>query len=349
MGRKAVSYLLYSLSVVATGLLLAAAVLSWRSSFIAPGEGGFWATAALLMPAVLLANLLALVWWLVRRKWVVALMPLAALGLNVGYISAMVQLSGPGAPGEGHGIRVATLNVNGFRSLGSAAATADAVARLMRREGVDVLCLQEFLEAREFPADSIGALFAPQMPYFVHEGSAALASRYPILDHTYVQFPDTSNDYLRADLLVDRDTVRIFSVHLQTSGVAQLRRRFRADYNREIPPVDTVVVAWERNSSIRAGQVRDIRAEIDASPYPVILAGDFNDTPSSYTYRRMKGGMTDGFRAAGSGYGGTFRYLGGLLRIDYIFYDDAFEGVRYYTLPEPVSDHKAVIAGLRFK
>lgn len=86
----------------------------------------------------------------------------------------------------------------------------------------------------------------------------------------------------------------------------------------------------EHNSSIRAGQVGEIRAEMDASPYPVILAGDFNDTPSSYTYRTMKGDMTDGFRDSGSGYGGTFRYLGGVLRIDYIFYDDAFEGIRYY-------------------
>ncbi|WP_419510477.1 endonuclease/exonuclease/phosphatase family protein [Alistipes sp.] len=349
MGRKAVSYLLYSLSVAVTGLLLAAAVLSWRASFVAPGQGGFWATIALLMPAILLANLLALVWWLVRRKWVVALMPVAALGLNLGYISAMVQLPDFSTADGPHDIRVATLNVNGFRRLGSLSATADAVARVMQRENVDVLCLQEFMDGREFPADSIGALFARSMPYFVHAGSAALASRYPILDYTYAQFPDTSNDYLCADLLVDRDTVRIFSVHLQTSGIAQLRRRFRTDYNLGIPPVDTLLVAWESNSSIRAGQVREIRAAIDASPYPVILAGDFNDTPSSYAYRQMKGDMTDGFRAVGNGYGGTFRYLGGLLRIDYIFYGGDFAGVRYYTLGDDISDHKAVIAGVRFK
>jgi len=86
-----------------------------------------------------------------------------------------------------------------------------------------------------------------------------------------------------------------------------------------------------------------------SSPYPVILAGDFNDTPSSYTYREMKGALTDGFRRCGNGYGGTFRYLGGLLRIDYIFYDDTFECVRYYMPSETVSDHKVVIAELRFK
>ena len=348
MGRKAVSYLLYSISVVFTGLLLAAAVLCRYASSVSPGEGGFWSTFALLMPVVLLANVVALVWWTVRRKWVVLLMPLAALALNLGYISAMVQLPDFKDAGDPHDIRIATLNVNGFRRLASMPATAGAGAAMMDRERVDVLCLQEFVDSREFPADSIGKVFARRMPYFIYEGGIALASRYPILDHKYVRFPDTSNDYLHADLLVGEDTVRVFSVHLQTSGIDQLRHRFRKDYNRDAP-VDKMLGELEHNSKIRAEQVGEIRAEMDASPYPVILAGDFNDTPSSYTYRTMKGDMTDGFRDSGSGYGGTFRYLGGVLRIDYIFYDDAFEGIRYYMPPEDVSDHKAVVAELRFR
>ena len=348
MGRKAVSYLLYSISVVFTGLLLAAAVLCRYASSVSPGEGGFWSTFALLMPVVLLANVVALVWWTVRRKWVVLLMPLAALALNLGYISAMVQLPDFKDAGDPHDIRIATLNVNGFRRLASMPAPAGAVAAMMDRERVDVLCLQEFVDSREFPADSIGKVFARRMPYFIYEGGIALASRYPILDHKYVRFPDTSNDYLHADLLVGEDTVRVFSVHLQTSGIDQLRHRFRKDYNRDAP-VDKMLGELEHNSKIRAEQVGEIRAEMDASPYPVILAGDFNDTPSSYTYRTMKGDMTDGFRDSGSGYGGTFRYLGGVLRIDYIFYDDAFEGIRYYMPPEDVSDHKAVVAELRFR
>lgn len=105
----------------------------------------------------------------------------------------------------------------------------------------------------------------------------------------------------------------------------------------------------ERNSRIRAQQVREIRTVIDSTRYPVIVAGDFNDTPSSYTYRQLKGGMTDGFRAVGNGFGGTFRYLGGVLRIDYIFYDNRFAGVGYYMPQDDVSDHKAVIAELQLR
>ena len=180
MGRKAVSFLFYGISVVLTGLLLVAAVLCRYASSVSPGEGGFWATLALLMPVVLLANVVALVWWAVRRKWIVLLMPLVALVLNLGYISAMVQLPDFKERGNPHDIRIATLNVNGFRRLESTPATARAIAGMVNRE---------FMDSREFPADSIGKVFARRMPYFLHEGGAALASRYPVLDHKYVRLP----------------------------------------------------------------------------------------------------------------------------------------------------------------
>lgn len=347
MGRKAVSFLFHYLAILFTGVLLAAAVVSWRSSYISPEAGNFWASVALMMPVILVLNFVALIWWLARRRWGIALMPVAALAVNLGYISAMVQLP-DFSEGGPHDIRIATLNALNFRRLGPTEMTAYGIASVMKREKVDVLCLQEFPENSAFPADSIAAFFASRMPYMVSQSGQAILSRFPILDHRYVKFPDSGNDYLEADLLLGSDTVRVFSVHLQTSGISSLRHRFRKDYNRNAP-VDRVVSVLERNSRIRARQVEEIRTVIDSTHYPVILAGDFNDTPSSYTYRRLKGDMTDGFREVGNGFGGTFRYLGGVLRIDYILYDDSFEGVGYNTLADDVSDHKAVIAELRLK
>lgn len=347
MGRKTVSYLLKGLAVTFTALLLAAAVLSWRSSFISPEAGNFWASIALLMPVILLLNFAALIWWLFRRQWGVALMPVAALALNLGYISAMVQLPDFDSKGP-HDIRVATLNAYGFRRLGPTSVTGYGIASLMKREKVDVVCLQEFIDDRTFPPDSIARLFASHMPWFIHQEGQAILSRFPIVGYRYVRFPGSGNDYLQADVKIGGDTVRIFSVHLQTSGISSLRHRFRKDHDRDVP-VERVIGELERNSRIRAQQVREIRTVIDSTRYPVIVAGDFNDTPSSYTYRQLKGDMTDGFRAVGNGFGGTFRYLGGVLRIDYIFYDNRFAGVGYYMPQDDVSDHKAVIAELQLR
>lgn len=347
MDRRTVTYLLYWLSVSLTALLLVAALLSWRSSYVSPEAGRFWASLALMMPLVLLLNAAALVWWLLRGRWLLALMPAAALLCNMGYVSAMIQLPDIWREGPGD-IRVATLNTLGLARYPTKQLSASAIARSMERQKVDILCMQEFPDERAFPPDSIAALFRSRMPHFVYDQGQAIASRYPILDHRYVRFPDSNNNYLWADLAVDGRTVRVFSVHLQTSGIAALRLRFRKDYNRDAP-VDRVLGEVERNSRIRARQVREIRDIIDSTRLPLILAGDFNDTPSSYTYRRMRGGLTDGFQSTGSGYGGTFRYVGGLLRIDYIFCNDDFRFVDYVTLNDDLSDHKAVVAELRFR
>lgn len=347
MGKKAVSYLMFCLAVAVTALFLVAAVMSLRASYMPPQAGDFWSVLALMLPVILVLNGVLLVVWLVRRHWLVALLPLAAFAININYISATVQL-----PDIGHAegpveLRIGTLNVNGFNYLGDRATAVYGISATAAREGLDVLCMQEFLDDHIVTSDSIGTYFTRMMPYYVHDSGQAIVSRYPILKHHHTLFEQTNNDYMWADLLVGADTVRIFSVHLQTSGISALRHRFGKE-NRSVP-MEVVLQELERNSHQRAEQVELIRAQIAASPHPVVLVGDFNDTPSSYTYRRIKGDLTDGFRACGNGYGGTYRYMGGVLRIDYIFYDDTFSGVRYYMPQEEISDHKLVIAELARK
>lgn len=59
----------------------------------------------------------------------------------------------------------------------------------------------------------------------------------------------------------------------------------------------------------------------------MIVCGDFNDTPMSYTYRRMRGDFIDAFKRKGQGMVFTYRRLMGVLRIDYLFHSDDFETV----------------------
>jgi endonuclease/exonuclease/phosphatase (EEP) superfamily protein YafD len=101
------------------------------------------------------------------------------------------------------------------------------------------------------------------------------------------------------------------------------------------------------NGVIRARQADRIRVMMDESSYPLIVCGDFNDTPASYTYRKIKGDLEDSFLAAGKGYGYTYRYLRKLLRIDYLFYSPGvFRATRYYSPDLEYSDHKPVIVSL---
>jgi endonuclease/exonuclease/phosphatase family metal-dependent hydrolase len=75
------------------------------------------------------------------------------------------------------------------------------------------------------------------------------------------------------------------------------------------------------------------------SPYPVIVCGDFNDTPNSYVYHKLADGMTDAFMESGAGFGNT--YLGKVpsFRIDYIFHDATFHSRNFRRESVRFSDH----------
>ena len=96
----------------------------------------------------------------------------------------------------------------------------------------------------------------------------------------------------------------------------------------------------------RAPQAMDVAAQIEASPYPVIVCGDFNDTPASFAYGRIARGLHDAFVERGSGASGTYDRLFNMFRIDYIMVSDGLEVVNYYTFDEVYSDHMPVAAGV---
>ena len=99
----------------------------------------------------------------------------------------------------------------------------------------------------------------------------------------------------------------------------------------------------------RASQSQILKSNLDSSPYPVIVAGDFNDTPVSYSYRKIRKGLFDSFVT--SGYGAGFTYKGKYPpnRIDYILYDNNLECREFNIIKVKYSDHYPIIAYFRKK
>ena len=115
------------------------------------------------------------------------------------------------------------------------------------------------------------------------------------------------------------------------------------DSEREKEALENINRQIVNNQKIRANQAKLIEKHITKTEKPIILCGDFNDTPASYTYRTLKSNLKDGFRTCGKGYGYTFRGLLHLLRIDYIFHSDNLQGIEYYSPSLKWSDHNPVI------
>jgi endonuclease/exonuclease/phosphatase family metal-dependent hydrolase len=80
------------------------------------------------------------------------------------------------------------------------------------------------------------------------------------------------------------------------------------------------------------------------SPYPVIAAGDFNDTPLSYTYSILSNKMRDVFYERGKGIGTTYSGKIPFLRIDYILTDLCFTPLKFSIIKKKYSDHYPIAA-----
>jgi endonuclease/exonuclease/phosphatase family metal-dependent hydrolase len=81
---------------------------------------------------------------------------------------------------------------------------------------------------------------------------------------------------------------------------------------------------------------------MDESPYPIMLCGDFNDVPASYTYQSLSKGFTDSFKQFYIGMGGTFPRFFPALRIDYILFQEPLQCTHFALFRNNLSDHYPV-------
>ena len=89
-----------------------------------------------------------------------------------------------------------------------------------------------------------------------------------------------------------------------------------------------------------------IKNHMNDSPYPIVVCGDFNDTPNSFSYQKIVNGLNDSFLQKGSGFGSTFLGKIPFLRIDYILHSPNVKIQSFTTHKAKLSDHKAIESSL---
>lgn len=306
-----------------------------------------------LLPFILVFNAAIAFFWIWRRSlWM--LVPLAAMLISIPYIANIFQWPlGKQTPPK-RPVTIATYNIHNQIGENIFLDTWQFAA-ILENEDVDVICLQEF-PMEGVTREGLILALSETMPFQQilsrRPGASNLAifSRYPILDAQRVTFSDeTDNLSMWVDLDMEGVRVRLFNNHLQTTNINQYRAPLTPNIGHTIAQLKKLKQVVEENGSIRTRQADVIRKLLDESPYPLIVCGDFNATPSSYTYRTIKGRLRDSFRDAGKGYGYSYRYLKKLYRIDYIFYSsENFRATRYYSPELEYSDHKPVVVTFDF-
>jgi endonuclease/exonuclease/phosphatase family metal-dependent hydrolase len=306
-----------------------------------------------LLPLILLFNVLVMLFWIWKRSiWM--MVPIAAILICIPFITSMFHwpLRKPAPPEKE--VTVATYNIHNQKGENDFL-DGQQFARFVEVESVDIICLQEFPITGVVRLGLIQEL-SKLLPYYQISSrqpgamNMAIFSRYPIIEMQPVIFVDeTDNFSFWVDLDLEGQRVRVFNNHLQTTNINQYKLPLTQGLRHTVAQMKKLKRVMEENGSIRTRQADVIRGLLDESPYPLIVCGDFNANPASYTYRTIKGKLRDSFREVGKGYGYSYRYLKKLYRIDYIFYSpDSFRAIHYHSPDLAFSDHKPVVVTFDF-
>lgn len=356
-----------AVTVLVTLLVGAALLLSYFAPHVDPNHRVWFAFLGLLAPFLYVANVLLMLYWILRWRWIACLpIVLALVGLlHVGkyFRPQFKRVYDPVSRVEGS-LRVLSYNVGGFwgKQDGRDVSRMAQIAEYIAAENPDILCMQEYevnhINTRAYFDSVLEPLRYKAVYYTLDQGNGsgwglAVYSRYRIVDKGHVVFPESTNSAMWADVLVKRDTVRVFNCHLQTTQINEQDRDFLrpesiADTLRQDKAVG-IARKLARNFRKRAMQADSLAVHIHDGTPRVIVCGDFNDTPMSYTYDRMRGDMQDAFQQKGRGAIYTYRGLMGIFRIDYLFHTEDLETLDYQTEQPEWSDHNPVIVDLKLK
>ena len=297
-----------------------------------------------ILPILIVANFLLIFYWLIRRRWLLSLIPVFTIACCIPYIGTIYQFSlDDPQHNTQSGLKIASYNVAMFGRETSGFMAQDILAE-MRRQKVDILCIQEYNEISGDKKNSDS--YKEYFPYMqVGREDMVIYSRYPITANKTILFDETNNSAMWADIDVKGTEFRVFNIHLETTGInrtlrkagkTMLQQHQELDKNRLL---NAIYGNYMMGMMFRSGQAITIANEKRESDKPIILCGDYTDIPYSYVYNTVKGDMVDGFKECGAGWMYTYRSKNKPVRIDYIFHDQSIKGISYYKTELTYSDH----------
>lgn len=337
----------------------------------------FWPIAlpGLTYPFFFVLNAGFVLLWILRKRWWF-LLSLLILLLGFQHMKNFVSLNSfnKPLPESGYNLKVLSYNVRVFDLYNYGPrwelnfTQRNNIFRFLQEGDFDIICFQEFvhdvtgafktldtlpqiLRARHAHADYSRS--SRGLNYF----GLATFSAWPILNTGRIVFPHrTGNMCIYTDILVGQDTLRVYNVHLASVGLSPEDFVFLENVisPEQVPDREylrqgskRILARLARAFGHRAEQVRLIAEHMDQCPYPIILAGDFNDTPFSNAYRVLTRNYRDAFRA-GRGVGQTYNWSIPGFRIDYIIHSHEFKAYNFRTGRQDYSDHFPIWVWLNF-
>ncbi len=344
-------------------LVITCYLLSYLSSHFSPSVFNVVSVLGLFFWPLLLLFLLATIVMAFRKewKWLIAFGICFAFSLPDLFSFLSFHSGGSKTYSSGLGVVLMTHNTHlmGYYDGESAKQNRDAILNEIQTVKPNILCLQEcywntnggdFLSEQSRNDILSGYTVHERTTHVLSDGGRfglVIFSKYPVVNQGQVPFENEVNNFcIYIDVLVGSDTVRIYNAHLQSFRLKKKSLQLfdeKIDMN-EIQNESKPLLTQLYGASLkRSKQVDVLASHIEGCSHKVIVAGDFNDTPVSYTYNRLMRSLEDSFLDAGNGIGSTYRGPLFGLRIDYVLHSKGLRAKAYSTSEAGASDHRPVI------
>lgn len=264
-------------------------------------------------------------------------------------------------------IRVMSYNVHMFNHLDDEISKEDfayKVINMVREQNPDILCCQEFdafkpktkrTECIEDFAESAGFQYVYYNTKRNYAGNVVF-SKYPV---TKVAEDIGMGKEVTSGVMVSVDAGEkgrfyVANMHLASFQLTNDEIRVLTNSTEHRDQLDTIGMTVARKLKYaferRSDEIDEILESMPMFHGPIIMCGDFNDTPMSFTYRQMqKAGFVDSFTKVGRGIKPTYAGELPLMRIDYIWGNGQIKPLKFNRIRRKSSDHYPVVLDFKIQ
>lgn len=331
-----INKIIYFINVVVAILLL----LSFILPFLPPKTFSLLAVVNLGVSFLIILNVLFFLYWVfqLKRKFMLSLVVLL-----IGYFSfgSLYKFSASKKIENPQNIKVMNYNVRLFNLYEwiPKKGIETEIIDFIKSESPDVLSIQEYHPHKNIDLSFFKYKFEKLSGKKTKYGQA-IFSNFPIVNSGSIEFPDTANNAIFADVVKGEDTIRFYNIHLESMRIdTKVENLKKEDSERLFKRIGTTFKMQQFQTELFLMHKKQCK-------YKMVICGDFNNTAFSYVYRQIKGDLNDTFKEAGNGFGRTYDFKFFPVRIDFIFADEAFNINGFKAYNDHYSDHYPIMTTL---
>lgn len=348
-------------------IVYAVTILAAFGGSINPDYLTFPSLLCLALPYFAIFTIVLIAFWAITRKIIFCAMGIVTIILCLTPLSTAFPIATPRSPeGEGQTFKIISWNVLHTRDLRQPDYPGNRALEYLIASDADIVCLAEVrtFSDTELPNLSEGlrdSLFSAY-PYRAGLESTDLKvlSKYPVkrIDRiSFNEFNFARFDFFLVNFPHDRELV-VGMAHLYSYGLSEEERQVVTEINSMESAKSSMA---EFKGSIRdklrnAFRQRAIDAKIlrenldDISlDIPLVVCGDFNDVPVSWTYNMVKGDdMKDAYAETNFGPAVTYNLHAFYFHIDQMLYRGPLRALDVRVGKINSSDHYPLIGEFQF-